>query len=158
MMIPQWLVDYVHGPVLSWIGTRDARLRPSVSWAFGALVAPATDEITTFVPEAEIADTRANLEHNGLVAFTCVEPVSHQAYQFKGRLVALRPTTEEERAVQEIYRDKMVTHFVTHTHFPAEAVTGFRFHPSTAITFRVEEVFVQTPGPGAGNKVDLAAG
>ena len=39
--------------------------------------------------------------------------------------------------------------------YPAEIFTGFTIYPSTAVTFKVEEVFVQTPGPGAGDKLDL---
>jgi hypothetical protein len=30
-MIPDRLVDFVHGPVIGWVGTRDARLRPEVT-------------------------------------------------------------------------------------------------------------------------------
>jgi hypothetical protein len=30
---------------------------------------------------------------------------------------------------------------------------GAVYRPSVAITFRVEEVFLQTPGPRAGNKM-----
>ena len=52
-MIPDKLVDFVHGPTLSWVGTRDGRLRPTVTWAFGARVSAASDEITAFVPDVE---------------------------------------------------------------------------------------------------------
>ncbi len=30
---------------------------------------------------------------------------------------------------------------------------GFEYRPGVAITFRVEEIFRQTPGPGAGEKL-----
>jgi hypothetical protein len=33
-------------------------------------------------------------------------------------------------------------------------ILGTAFQPSVAITFRVEEVFLQTPGPGAGSKME----
>lgn len=156
-MISQRLVDHVHGLVLSWIGTRDARLRPTVTWVIGARVSPATDEITVFIPDVEIDRTRRNLEHNGLVAVTFVEPIIQHAYQFKGKLGHLRPTTDEERAVQEIHRDKVSSYVVKFTAFPTDLVMGYRIHPSTALTFRVEQVFVQTPGPGAGRMLDLSA-
>jgi hypothetical protein len=32
-------------------------------------------------------------------------------------------------------------------------ILGFRYKPSVAITFRVEEIFLQTPGPEAGKKI-----
>ena len=31
---------------------------------------------------------------------------------------------------------------------------GTAYRPGVAITFRVEEVFLQTPGPGAGTKME----
>ena len=124
---------------------------------FGARVSPGSDDITLFVPDIEFDETRRNLDQNGVVTVTFVDPVSHQAYQFKGKLIGMRPTSDEERAVQDIYRDKMLTHIVTHTPLPPEIVTGFRIHPSTAVTYRVEQVFLQTPGPGAGGLVDLSA-
>ena len=69
-MIPDRLVDFVHGAVVAFIGTRDARLRPTATWAFGARVSATTDEISAFIPDVEIDRTRSNLVHNGMVAYT----------------------------------------------------------------------------------------
>jgi hypothetical protein len=153
-MIPERLVDFVQGSVIGWIGTRDLRLRPNVTWAFGARVSGASDEITAFVPDVESDCMRSNLAHNGIVAYTVVAPVSHESYQFKGKLLSLRPTTEEERAVQDILRSKLIGLLAM---FPSELFTGYITTPSTALTFKVEQVFVQTPGPGAGRQLDLSA-
>jgi hypothetical protein len=71
-MIPEKIVDFMHGGVLAWIGTRDARLRPTLTWAFGMRVSAARDEITAFVPDVEIDLTRSNLSQNGLVALNIV--------------------------------------------------------------------------------------
>jgi hypothetical protein len=153
-MISDRLADFVHGPVIGFVGTRDSRLRPEVTWAFGARVSAASDEITTFVPDVEIDRTRSNLAHNGIVAYTVVAPSTHESYQFKGKLVSLRPTTEEEQAVQDILISKLVSQLPS---FPPELFGGYVTAPSTALTFRVEQVFVQTPGPGAGRQLDLSA-
>ena len=37
--------------------------------------------------------------------------------------------------------------------FAAALIRAIPYRPSVAITFRVEEVFLQTPGPGAGSKL-----
>src|SRR5665213_1361880 len=153
-MIPDRLVIFVHAPVLSWVGTRDARLRPTVAWVFGARVSAASDEITAFVPDVEVERTKRNLESDGLVAFTAVEPITHEAYQFKGKLVEMRTSNDEERAVQDIHRSKLISQF---TIYPRELFAGFTLHPSTALRFRVEQIFVQTPGPGDGRLLDLSA-
>jgi predicted pyridoxine 5'-phosphate oxidase superfamily flavin-nucleotide-binding protein len=153
-MIPERLVAFVHGPTLSWVGTRDARLRPSVSWAFGARVSPARDEITVFIPDIEAEQTRRNAEQHRLIAFTVVDGRTHEAYQFKGRLVGLRPSSDEERAVQDIHRSKVISYMAP---YPKVLFEGLRLYPSTALTFRVEQVFAQTPGPDAGKLLDLSA-
>ena len=85
-MIPDRLVDFVHGAVLTLVGTRDARLRPTVTWAFGARVSAATDEISAFVPDVEIDRTRSNLAHNGVVAYTVVDPISHEILSIQGQV------------------------------------------------------------------------
>jgi hypothetical protein len=153
-MIPDRLVDFVHGAVLGFVGTRDARLRPTATWAFGARVSAATDEISAFVPDVEIDRTKSNLAHNGVVAYTVVDPISAESYQFKGKLSGMRPTTKEERAVQEILRSKMAAKLAM---FPPEFVMGYTLVPSMAVTFKIEQVFVQTPGPGAGRQLELSA-
>jgi len=152
-MIPDRLVNFVHGAVLGFVGTRDARLRPAASWAFGARVSATTDEISAFVPDVEIDRTRSNLVNNSMIAYTVADPISAESYQFKGKLAGMRPTTEEERAVQEILRSKIGAKLAM---FPPEFVTGYTLVPSTALTFKVEQVFVQTPGPGAGRQLDLS--
>jgi predicted pyridoxine 5'-phosphate oxidase superfamily flavin-nucleotide-binding protein len=152
-MIPDKLVEFIHGAVLAFVGTRDAQFRPAVTWAFGLRTSADTDEITAFVPDVEIAQTRSNLSQNGLIAVTVVHPISHECYQFKGKLAAMRPTTEEERAVQEIQRSKLGA--LLENLFPGVSA-GFILAPSTAIAFKVEEAFVQTPGPGAGRPLDLS--
>jgi hypothetical protein len=153
-MIPERLVAFVHGPVVSWVGTRDARLRPAVTWVFGARVSAGKDEITVFIPDIEAEQVKRNAEHNGQIAFTVADGISHESYQFKGKLVELRTTSEEERAVQDIHRSKMMSYMRM---FPKPLFEGYRLYPSTALTFRVEQVFNQTPGPDAGKMLDLSA-
>jgi hypothetical protein len=72
-MIQEKIVDFMHGAVLAWVGTRDARLRPALTWAFGVPVSAARDEVTAFVPDIEIDQTRSSLSQNGLVALNVVE-------------------------------------------------------------------------------------
>jgi hypothetical protein len=61
-----------------------------------------------------------------------------------------------ERAIQEIYRRKLWP-FGVQCGYPEQVakplVLGFAYKPAVAITFRVEEIFLQTPGPDAGKKI-----
>ena len=154
-IISSKLVDFVHGPVVMFLGTRSAELRPAFSWVFGAVAKGEEGTITILVPDVEGEQSFRNLEDNGRVALTVAEGISHESYQFKGRSIEMWPSTPEERAIQDIHKQKLVTHYAQ-IGGPPELFGDFDTAPSTAVSFKVEEVFVQTPGPGAGEKVETA--
>ena len=155
-MIPQKFVDFIHGPRVIFIGTRNEKLRPAFSWVFGAVADAESDTVTVFVPDIEGEETLTNVKANGQVSLTVADP-SHEAYQFKGAYIDSRPSNDDDRAVQEVYRSKVSPHFAAFDS-RAELIHGFVMDPSTAVTFKVEEIFVQTPGPGAGDRIDLPSG
>jgi hypothetical protein len=153
-MIPEELVDFVHGPMGFVIGTRDAKLRPCVVWASGARADGAKDEITVYIADVFGARVLRNLEDNGLIAVTVGHGPAHETFQFKGRFIEARPSSEQDFAVQEIYRSK------TSAHYGGEYGEDIRglfdslpYHPSIAVRFKVTEIFDQTPGPNAGSRV-----
>lgn len=153
-MISQKLVDFVQGPTLHFVGSRNAKLRPNFTWAFGATVNAGEDAITFYVPDVEGAETLRNFEDNGMVALTMSEASTHETYQFKGKCLSIRPSEDKDTAIQDIHRSKLIAHLGPLGY--GEAIwSGFTIYPSTAVTFKVEDVFVQTPGPGAGSKLEL---
>ena len=153
-MIPDRVVEVLQGPAFIQLGTRDERLRPAHVMAVGAVVHPDRETVTFFVPASRSERALSDLRSNGRVALG-VGLVSHEAYQLKGRYLSARPTTDEEIALQDTYRTKMLE--AVRRAYPDEIavplVFGFRYKPGVAITFHVEEVFLQTPGPGAGSKM-----
>ena len=153
-MIPRKLVDFVHGPVVMFLGTRSAEFRPSFSWVFGAVADGEAETIRLLVPDIEGEQSFRDLADNGRVALTVAEGITHEAYQFKGRSVEVQPSAAEERAIQGIYKQKLATQFEP-LGLGREVWDGLNVDPSTAVTFEVEEIFVQTPGPGAGEKVEI---
>ncbi len=153
-MIPDRVVELLHGPAFMQVGTRDERLRPAHAMVTGAVVHADREAVTFFVPEGRSARILSDLENNGRVALG-IALASHEAYQLKGRYLASRPTGGEDIARQETYQTKMLA--AVRQVYPEEIarplVLGFAYRPGVAITFRVEEIFLQTPGPGAGNRM-----
>lgn len=151
-MIPDRVIEVLHGPAYMQIGTRDAALRPAHTFAVGAMVHEDRETVTVFVPNARAQRVLADLESNGRVALGIVL-VSHEAYQLKGSYLATRPTNASDHARQEAYR-KALLDDALRIGYPEEIAwpltQGFAYTPGTAITFRAEQVFLQTPGPGAG--------
>ncbi len=151
-MIPDRVVEVLHGPVFIQIGTRDEALRPAHTFAVGAVVHEDRQTVTVFVPTARAARVLRDLTENGRMALG-VALANHEAYQLKGTYLSSRPTDDADRARQEVYRSALLASALA-AGFPdaiARPLTlGLAYTPGVAITFRVAEVFLQTPGPGAG--------
>jgi hypothetical protein len=154
-MLPDNIVEVIHGPAVMSVGSRDERLHPAHTFVVGAVVHPDKETVTFFVPESRSERLLSNLKHNGKVALA-IGLLTHEAYQLKGEFLASRPGDEKDRAVQEIYRSKILSTMLQFG-YPEQIVhpfiLGFIYHPAVAITFRVEEFFLQTPGPEAGKKI-----
>ncbi len=154
-MIPDRVVEMIHGPSYLQLGTRDETLRPAHTLAVGALVHEDRRTVTVFVPSERARRAVANLEANGRVALG-IGQASHESYQLKGVYLSRRPADAEDRARQEAYRKALLADALAHG-YPEEIARpftqGFAYTPAVAITFRTEEVFLQTPGPDAGSRL-----
>lgn len=152
MIIPERVVEFLQGPSFIQIGTRDRELRPLHAFAVGAFVHDDRETVTVFVPTARAAPILANLADNGRIAVGAAR-ASHEAYQLKGTSIASRPTDAADLARQDAYRAALLADVLA-AGYPAEIARpftlGFAWAPGTAITFRVEQIFQQTPGPDAG--------
>jgi hypothetical protein len=153
-MIPERVVELLRGPAFLHVGTRDAELRPAHAYPLGVVVGDDRETVTFFVNEWRAKRILSDLDNNGRVAFAA-GVLSHEAYQLKGVYLSSRPANDEEIAFQEAHRARLCAELSNW--LPKEVAEGLFFglscRPSVAITFRVEEVFLQTPGPGAGTKM-----
>jgi hypothetical protein len=151
-MIPDRVVEVLHGPAFMQIGTRDEGLRPAHAVAVGAAVHEDRQTVTVFVPTARSGRVLRHLVENGRIALG-VALASHEAYQLKGTYISSPPTNDAERARPAAYRAVLLASALEAGYPEAIArpmTQGFAYTPGVAITFRAEEVFRQTPGPGAG--------
>jgi len=154
-MIPERVIEMVHGPSYLQLGTRDDSLRPAHTFAVGGIVHEDRQTVTVFVPIERAQRIVAHLEGNGRIALG-IGQVSHEAYQIKGRYVSRRPTDADDVARQEACRRALLDDALQHG-FPEDIARpftqGFAYVPGMAITFRAEAVFLQTPGPDAGSRL-----
>jgi hypothetical protein len=151
-MIPDRVVEVLHGPAWIQIGSRDAALRPSHTVAVSAMVHDDRRTVTVFVPAARAERVLRDLRENRRIAVGAAL-ASHESYQVKGTYISSRPTEDGDRSRQEAYRAALLAAALEAGFPPAIArplALGAAYTPGVAITFRAEEVFLQTPGPGAG--------
>ena len=138
------------------VATRNADLRPAHAHVCGVVIHDDKQTVTFFVADKRVKRILADLEQNGEVAFAAAQ-ASHEAYQLKGKYVSSRPSSEAEYELQAAY---LVTAMKGLLEFFPEELAGrvnqieSDYRPSTAITFRVEQIYLQTPGPKAGSKLE----
>jgi hypothetical protein len=153
-MIPSDIVALIHGPQVMYVATRSQALRPLVRRVAGAIADAASDTVTVFLPDPVNRQTIENATDNGRIAFLLIDAYSHRSYQLKGSYLSSRPSTTADKAVRDLYMEKIAAHmrnwFVP---IPDEFWNGVVLDPSTSLSFRVETIFDQTPGPNAGKPV-----
>jgi hypothetical protein len=155
-MLPDDIVEFLHGPQILCVGTRSDRLRPAVGRPMGVIADAPRDLISFILPQVQCEPHLTNIADNGMIAFTAGHATSHQNYQFKGRAISVRPSTPADTAVRDVYRDKMIVFFRQWLMpLPDHFFGDFIVDPSTTITFRVAKIFNQMPGPKAGQALDF---
>jgi hypothetical protein len=154
-MIPDRVVEVLEGPAYLGIGTRDETLRPTHTVGVGATVHDDRRTVTVCVPAARAERILRDLKANGRIAIG-LGLANHESYQVKGTYLSSRPTDETDHARQERYR-KALLESTLEAGFPENVARpfclGFAYGSGVAITFRVDEVYLQTPGPGAGTRL-----
>ena len=153
-MIPQEIVDFIHNSQVGYIGTRDENLVPLLRANWGTDVNDTKEVMIVYVVQAQYEQMLKNLSDNGRVSLILVEWPSHRSYQFKGQFLEAREMTLDEVVFQQQYREKYIA-LITELGYPHEMADQFVYHADLAIEFKVEKVYDQTPGPGAGKEIEL---
>ena len=151
-MIPQPVFDLLQTGVSVIVGTRDFNLVPEATRAWGIHVKKDRRSFTIFLTEVVSRKTIENLNENGLIAISCTRPTDHMACQLKGRLRTIRPANQHDREISTSWQREFVEELVA-LGVPAELGEAWITAPALAVDIEVTDVFHQTPGPGAGEKV-----
>ena len=110
------------------------------------------DTITCFLLSSLSEKVLGNFKSTGRVSFFVGLP-SHEAYQFKGEFIGTRSLTDDELSHSEIFRNNCIE-ALSSMGTPAEAAGKiFGTSPDLGVTFKVEHIYKQTPGPEAGQEL-----
>jgi len=153
--LPPELFALLDGPSIMHLATRNTALEPMSTLAFGLRASDDGREVTVFLPAALASPMLANLRDNGQMALNVVRPSDNRALQIKGTWLGERRTDDDDRAFLARYRDAM-TQELGQVGVPRSIWRRIAWWPSLALRMEVREVFVQTPGPGAGRRCEPA--
>jgi hypothetical protein len=139
---------------VAFAGTRSRDLVPYGHRVTGWSVGDGGQTLIALIPETSTSHLVESLEDNAEVALTVEEFPSHETYQFKGRYLRHRSVRPEDVAVVDRIRERFVRG-VRHvyTDAPQQLFSAYIQHPAVAVEFEIHEIFVQTPGPGAGQRL-----
>jgi hypothetical protein len=152
--IPGVILTFLERASFALAGTRTADLVPHFHRVTGWRVGPDRRTMTVLVSEGFTEHLLDSLEDNGEIALAIEEIGPHETYQFKGRFLDSRPPDDEEdRHAFERNRERYVRVVHSMYGFPEEAVRAYFRRPAVAVRFEVREIFLQTPGPGAGRRL-----
>ncbi len=147
--IPEDLVLLIEGPSAGLVATCDASRRPEIARVRGARVSDTRRTVTAFLPTIEAGRTFDNLSHDRRIAVGFTHLLDYRSVQLKGEVLSIRPTTAGERELQAHHKREFTTDAALAG--VARALNAqVSYWPSTAVEFRIDEIFMQTPGRGAG--------
>ena len=154
-MIPERTHEALNNGGIGHIGSANAHLKTAHTETFGASLDNKNNTVTCFVLRFLAGPVLENLKEKGRVSFFFGLP-SHEAYQFKGQFLETRKVTEEELANTERVLSVTKDMFAS-LGIPTEAVEQMLgTPPDLGITFKVEKIFIQTPGPEAGQEIPFS--
>lgn len=153
-MIGDELAAFIESGVSVLVGTRDERLVPDATRGLGARVERGGEELTVWLAAAVGARAVANARATGRIAVCFSAFENHRSYQVKGALLELRDGVAADRPFLEACRARFVERWGK-VGVPPRVALRLSTWPCHALRLRVERLFDQTPGPGAGAPLGL---
>jgi hypothetical protein len=143
------LQGFLDGPNSIMIASRDAALVPALARAVAVLTEPDGQHVTVVVPDRAGARVLTQLAADGRVAVVSELSSTHRTIQVKGQVVSIAPLPESALPTVEARAQAFFSHLEL-LGLPRSLTNRMVRWPSSAVRIRVEQVFEQSPGPGAG--------
>lgn len=153
-MIDSAIAEFVEGAVMTILASRDTGCRPAIGRGVGTRRAAGGQLLDTMVSRAQWPELIGNLSPGDPLAVTFVAPDDYRTFQIKGILESVTPASDDELAfTHEYHRD---IHRVLTALGVTEGQIGFWLTDADLyrLRYRPTDVFVQTPGPRAGTRLE----
>jgi hypothetical protein len=154
-LIPGKIVRFLeHHANVAFAGIRDRDLVPFGHRVSGWRVGDDQRTMTVLFPGEFLDRLVESLHQNGELAVTVEEFPSHETYQLKGLYRHHRGIRDGDAEIAERARRRFVKALKPmYPGAPDDVLNAFVSPPSLAVEFEVFEVYLQTPGPGAGSRL-----
>lgn len=149
MLVDQKVIQFLTDtkPLYIHVAVSNANFQPYSVRGFGVNVSERRDELTIYILKSQSEKVLSFLTSgNGVMAGLFTDGFSNESYQIKGRFLHSRPTTGEKDAeILTNYRQSSLKLF-------PKLYAKFPLSPAICdcLTFKCEDIYIQTPGPYAG--------
>lgn len=150
--LPADLVAIMARGVSVIVGSRDAKLRPSIMRAVGSRVEANGQDITVYLSRSSSRQLIQDIAATGQLAVVFSEPSTHRTVQLKASRAEIRQAVDADTPVLAAYL-KSMEHEIQQVGFApplTRAMLAHRLDDVVAVRFTPEQAFDQTPGPRAG--------
>ncbi len=151
-MIQGPLATFLQEGVGIHLATRNAALEPNGTRALAVKVEDDGRHLVVYVAQVASVRILGDLEDNGQAAVSFGRPVDDKACQVKGVFIAARDASDDERPFIATQWDGFLAS-LEQIGIPRAATRAWITWPAIAIRLRVNALFDQTPGPGAGAQI-----
>ena len=135
-------------------GTRDRDVVPYGHRVVGWRVGADHQTLSCMVPALFVNHLVENLTGNGCFAVTVEEFPTHETYQFKGQYLRHRDAGADDQRLVGRVRERFARGVRSVlAEVPEGILRDCILEPVLVIEMRVDEIFLQTPGPGAGTRI-----
>ena len=149
------LADFLEANAAMLVAASDKANKPTITRGFGARVTDDRLHITVFVGVLQSAAMLEDIEQTGRVCLNATRISDYESVQLKGKNAQINKLSREDLQHIERYLPAVQSEMENIGLPPlvANNIYKCREHQGlVGITFKLEEVFSQTPGPGAGKR------
>ncbi len=149
MIIPEEVIESLQGGLSLLVASAGPDGRPACTRGVGLRIWPDRRHATLFLAAATAKPVSDQLLVRPLVAFVISRPSDYRTVQMKGTALAVRDAPAADRAFVSACVNAFAE-LVDGLGVPSQIARRVAHWPCLAVDVEVSELFVQTPGPGAG--------
>ena len=151
-MISQQLAEFLEEGLSTHLASRNDRLEPNAARVAALSVDDDGRHLVAYIPTVSAERVLEDLRNNGQVAIVSARPPDERGCQVKGVFVEAWAASDTERDIVTLQWERFRNRLEL-IGLPRVATDSWVIWPCTAIQVRVQALFDQTPGPGAGARL-----
>ncbi|MDH4190911.1 MAG: hypothetical protein OEW21_11980 [Betaproteobacteria bacterium] len=157
-ILDQYQADFISSHVSIVMASRSAGNVPSQARALGCRVSADRRHVTLILPVIYSASLLDDLRSGGGIAAVFTRITTYETMQLKGPGATIGAPTDEDRAVLQSYGDSFFADLrqIGYTELFSSVVTRMVREDMVVVKFAPTDAFRQTPGPGAGGRLEAA--